>query len=68
MQSLIKLTTPDNYNVYATLDKIHMADNLIIIVHGLSGSSEEHIHVNGAKFFNQQGYDVARIDFYSEKE
>ncbi|MCX6825511.1 MAG: alpha/beta hydrolase [candidate division SR1 bacterium] len=68
MQSVIKLITSDKYSVYATLDKIPMADNLIIMVHGLSGSSEEHIFVNGAKFFNQQGYDVVRIDFYSEKE
>jgi len=68
MQSTITLVTPDNYKVYGTLDQISTTDKLIIIVHGLSGSSEEHIFVNGAKFFNQQWYDVCRIDFYCEKE
>lgn len=54
MQSIITRITSDGYKVYGTLDQVPSTDKLIIMVHGLSGSSEEHVFVNGAEFFNQQ--------------
>lgn len=68
MESSFFIPTTDGHRIYLTMDKVSNSETLVIMVHGLSGSSQEHMFVNWAKFFNQHEYDVCRVDLYAEKE
>jgi len=69
MEEYLQFETKDNKTVYGTLnyqDKKH--DKLIIFVHGLTGSPNEHHYFNAVPFFNSQGFDTFRFAFYSRKD
>ncbi len=60
------LPTTDKYSIYGTLDTAQKKSSvLIVFVHGLTGSQNEHIFFNGAQFFTARGIDTFRFDFYT---
>ena len=42
-----------------------VADKIVVIAHGLTGSPQDAMHQSARKYFNERGYDVARIAFYN---
>ena len=66
MQTYMQINTTDKHIIYGTLDKAKKKSSvLIIFVHGLTGSQNEHIFFNGAKFFTARGVDTFRFDLYT---
>ncbi|RJQ15929.1 alpha/beta hydrolase [Candidatus Woesearchaeota archaeon] len=51
--------------IYCTLNYQSPSDKLIILVHGLGGHQNEHIHYNAKNLFIQKGYAVLRFNLYS---
>ena len=65
MEQHITLTTWDGYTVYGTLTTVtDRSGFLIVFVHGLSGNQHEHQYFNAVSYFNNNGFDVLRFDFY----
>lgn len=64
MEQALSIKTPDNHIIYWTLNSKNKSDKLIIFVHGLGGNQNEHIFFNGAKFFNNNWFDIFRFDLY----
>jgi pimeloyl-ACP methyl ester carboxylesterase len=63
------ILTADGHKIYGTQTFAEVASGkLVIFVHGFTGHKDEHIFFNGAKFFNQHGYDAFRFDLYSGEE
>ncbi|PJE58563.1 MAG: hypothetical protein COU81_00030 [Candidatus Portnoybacteria bacterium CG10_big_fil_rev_8_21_14_0_10_36_7] len=68
METSIKIPTNDNHIIYATLNSHESKKNkLIIFVHGLTGSQNEHHYFNAVKFFCPKGYDTLRFNLYTSK-
>lgn len=66
MEKQIQIKTKDGFLIYGTLAfSKKKSDKLIIIVHGLGGHRNEHIHFNASNFFIKQGFNVFRFDLYS---
>lgn len=56
----------DGKNIYGTFSRsLKKTKNLIIFVHGFIGNSNEHIFFNGAKLFNNKGFDTYRFNLYA---
>ena len=66
MRQSIKLETQDEHIIYGYLDEPEIkTDKLIIFVHGMSGSSDEHHYYNAVNFFNAEGFATYRINLYA---
>ncbi|MDP4000732.1 MAG: hypothetical protein Q8P83_00605 [bacterium] len=66
MEKRLTLKTEDNFTIYGTLNNSSVASSkLIIFVHGLTGSQNEHQYFNAVPFFTKQGFDTFRFDLYS---
>ena len=66
MEKKIKIKTPDNFVIYGTYSSSkHKTGKIVIFVHGFTGHQNEHIFFNGAKYFNNKGFDSFRFDLYS---
>ncbi|MCR4324488.1 MAG: alpha/beta hydrolase [Candidatus Curtissbacteria bacterium] len=63
MEKQIKIPLGNKKYIYGTL-RGSLNNPLIIIVHGLGGFKDEHIHFNGSKFFEKKGYSVFRFNLY----
>lgn len=57
-----------NYLIHGVLNSKKCTQKLFICTHGLSGSKDSHLPFNSVKYFNSQGFDVFRFDFYSSKD
>lgn len=44
------------------------SSRLVVLSHGLTGHINEYIHLMARDYFNEQGYDVVRISYYSSGE
>ncbi|AHB41569.1 hypothetical protein P148_SR1C00001G0779 [candidate division SR1 bacterium RAAC1_SR1_1] len=64
MEKSLTLKTSDNHVIYGTLNSKNKSDKLVIFVHGLGGNQNEHVFFNGARFFNNNGFDTFRFDLY----
>lgn len=67
MKQEVSIETPDNFTIYGTLDSKEKSDSLLIFVHGLSGSKDEHHYFNAVPFFTERGFDTFRFNLYSRK-
>jgi len=66
MEKYIQIKTPDKKVIYGTLSTAKKSNSKIVIfVHGFLGNQNEHIFFNGAKFFNENGFDAFRYDLFS---
>ncbi|OGC85051.1 hypothetical protein A3F55_02175 [Candidatus Adlerbacteria bacterium RIFCSPHIGHO2_12_FULL_53_18] len=66
MEKNLKIKTPDKHTIYGTLrlpDK-GKAKTLVVHVHGLTGSPNEHFHYNGARYFTKRGLASFRFGLY----
>lgn len=69
MEKEIKIKTKDKKIIYGTLMSAKKrSKKLVILCHGFTGNSNEHIFFNGAAFFADKGYDAFRFDFYSHRK
>jgi len=66
MEENIQIKTEDGKIIYGTLNACK-SDKLLIFVHGLTGSQEEHHYLNAVPFFNENKFNTFRFDFYSRK-
>lgn len=61
----LKIKTKDGHYVYGTISSPKkVSSKLVIFCHGFTGHKDEHIHFNGAKFMNENGYNSFRFSFY----
>lgn len=67
MERHIEIKTNDNKTIYGKL-RGPLSKPLIIFVHGLTGHMDEHIHFNGARWFEKHGYSSFRFNLYDEPE
>jgi esterase/lipase len=68
MEKELEIKTEDGFSVFGNLSFAQeKSDKLIVFVHGFTGHKDEHIFFNGAKFFNENGFDAFRFDLYSDK-
>lgn len=63
MEQQIQIPTPDGNKIYGTL-RGSLQNPLIIIVHGLGGFKDEHMHFNGSRYFEKKGYSAFRFNLY----
>jgi len=64
MEKELKIKIPGTKKfVYAT-QRGSLSKPLIIFVHGLTGSMNEHIFFNGARFFEKNGFSSLRFNLY----
>lgn len=70
MEINLEINTSDRCKIYGVLNKLddRESDNLIIFVHGITGSKDEHQYLRAPEFFNIRGYDTFRFDLYSDLE
>lgn len=67
MQKKLILKTTDKKTIYGTLATPKgKSKGLIIFIHGLTRNQEEHIFVNGSKYFTNQWYSTYRFNLYGE--
>ena len=67
MQEKTELKTEDNHIIYGTLDSNNNS-NLLIFIHGFTGSQNEHHYFNAVPFFTKNNFDTFRFDFYSKNK
>lgn len=65
MRKDLSIITKDDHLIPGTLDSVG-SDKLVILVHGLTGNQHEHQYFNAVPFFNDNGFDVFRFDFYTK--
>lgn len=61
------IRTPDKKIIYGTL-RGRLKESLIIFVHGLISTKEEHQFYNGARFFEKNGLSSYRFNLYDWRE
>ncbi|MCK5630175.1 MAG: hypothetical protein KAI26_06140 [Nanoarchaeota archaeon] len=66
MQKEIQLKTKDNHIIYGTLNSEQKSQTLLIFVHGLTGTQDEHHYFNAVPFFTKRNFDTFRFDLYSK--
>jgi pimeloyl-ACP methyl ester carboxylesterase len=66
MEEYIEIPTEDNHIIYGTLNYSSRKTSLIIFVHGLTGSQQEHHYYNAPAFFNDS-FETFRFDFYPNR-
>jgi len=66
MEKTVKLGTKDDHLIYSTLNfQGRQPDKVIILVPSLTGSQNDHLLFNAARFFPSKGYATFRFDLYS---
>lgn len=70
LESQLILKAADGKNILSILNRAKggKSDRVIVLAHGLTGSGFESIHKMAQLYFNERGYDVVRIFFYSAVE
>lgn len=68
MEKLYTAKTFDGKTIYGKLNYIKPGKTLIIFVHGLTGSINEHIFFNAAKFFPERNFHTLRFNLYSSEK
>lgn len=63
MEKNIKIAIGDKKYIYGTL-RGSLKNPLIILVHGLGGFKDEHLHFNGSRFFERNGFAALRFNLY----
>ncbi len=63
MERIIKIKVDQNKWTHGVL-RGNLKQPLILFVHGLTGSRDEHIFYNGARFFEQHGFSTFRFNLY----
>jgi predicted alpha/beta-fold hydrolase len=66
MEKQLKIKTPDKHTIYGFL-RLHdkrKSKTLVVLVHGLTGSPNEHFHYNGARFLSKHGLASFRFSLY----
>lgn len=66
LEQEIEIDTRDNKKILCLLNrnKTGVAENLVVMVHGLAGNPYEFPHMEAARFFTAHGYDVVRFSLY----
>ncbi len=65
MEKEIKIKTKDKHIIYGTFNyKNRNSKKLIIFVHGLTSTRNDHIFFNATKYFNKHNISVFRFDLY----
>lgn len=66
MEKQIKIKTPDKHLIFGFLSTGKGKNkNLVVFVHGLASSMQEHKFYNAVPYFVPKGFDVFRFDLYS---
>lgn len=60
----IKIKLDDRHVLYGTLNG-SLKKPLVIIVHGLPGSSDDHLHVLAANYLSRHGFSTFRVNLYN---
>ena len=69
MGSPLNIKTTNKKIIYGNLETPKgKSKGLIIFVHGLTGSQNEHIFVNGTKYFIKKWYSTYRFNLYGEEK
>lgn len=69
MEQPFVISTSDNAEIHGYLHPV--ADKhspIVVLVHGLTGSMEEYIHLRLARLLNERGYPAIRFNQYGDQE
>ena len=66
METELSIELSDGHAAYGLLRGC-LGDPLVVLVHGLSGDMNEHLHYNAARRFEQDGYSCFRFNLYGDE-